>query len=218
MLSAVTVQAVFQSALRSRDRSDPEPARAAGELQRFNPRPGLATGATSRWRSRPAAWAVSIRAPVSRPGRLDGWLSGLTFEGVSIRAPVSRPGRPRTARLCSAAAWFQSAPRSRDRGDARALRLAKPPQLFQSAPRSRDRGDVNGTVCVDCKRAFQSAPRSRDRGDHGARIPRHILTSFNPRPGLATGATRRRRAWRRWSRVSIRAPVSRPGRRLMLVK
>ena len=35
---------------------------------------------------------------------------------------------------------------------------------------------------------------------------------FNPRPGLATGATWPRAPWRRNSCVSIRAPVSRPGR------
>jgi len=47
---------------------------------------------------------------------------------------------------------------------------------------------------------FQSAPRSRDRGDASAAITRRFTLSFNPRPGLATGATSDRRcAWCHWS-------------------
>ena len=39
-------------------------------------------------------------------------------------------------------------------------------------------------ICV-----FQSAPRSRDRGDLASRAVAEEFLRFNPRPGLATGAT-----------------------------
>ena len=155
---------------------------------------------------------------------------------------------------------FQSAPRSRDRGDLalRAVRLES--DEFQSAPRSRDRGDpvhpvrlirsfcfnprpglatgatreesvvatVHGVsirapvsrpgrrisrAVVSSRQLFQSAPRSRDRGDSHQKCPDNLRICFNPRPGLATGATFMPEKTARALGVSIRAPVSRPGRR-----
>ena len=83
----------FQSAPRSRERGDR--ARFQGELgpHCFNPRPAHASGAT-------------------RP------IIGLALVGpVSIRAPLTRAGR----QLAMVMLWndmvFQSAPRSRERGD-----------------------------------------------------------------------------------------------------
>src|ERR1041385_9156501 len=62
----------------------------------FNPRPGHATGATKPVGKLANRGQVSIRAPVTRPGRLAGTLT----------APVVTE--------------LQSAPRSRDRGDPKA--------------------------------------------------------------------------------------------------
>jgi hypothetical protein len=98
--SVVVGPAMFQSAPRSRDRGD-----GSGHSPRsdfitphgFNPRPGHATGATTRLAGLPAhakSQLVSIRAPVTRPGRPDGpILDGDPPRYVSIRAPVTRPGR-----------------------------------------------------------------------------------------------------------------------------
>ncbi len=154
----------------------------------FNPRPGLATGATRALVQRQARGTVSIRAPVSRPGRRRAKRIAGTSGDVSIRAPVSRPGRPGAAGFKVMLNTFQSAPRSRDRGDLLVPKLATMDDKFQSAPRSRDRGDV--------------------------KIGRLTLTGrrFNPRPGLATGATVGNGNVLQRLGVSIRAPVSRPGR------
>ena len=112
-------------------------------------------------------------------------------KSVSIRAPVTRPGRRGGALVPSGCRLsFQSAPRSLDRGDGRAGELCWPSScfnprpghstgatvaswpfadacshMFQSAPRSLDRGDTAHRAFTDCNRRFQSAPRSLDRGD-----------------------------------------------------
>ena len=84
---------------------------------------------------------------------------------------------------------FQSAPRSRDRGDAWRERRAMHICEFQSAPRSRDRGDRFARGKELSEALFQSAPRSRDRGDAKYRVLYGYYCCFNPRPGHATGAT-----------------------------
>ena len=62
-------------------------------MKGFNPRPGHATGATQ------------------------GTSQHLRKETVSIRAPVTRPGRRDFQKWKNFVREFQSAPRSRDRGD-----------------------------------------------------------------------------------------------------
>ncbi len=202
----------FQSAPRSRERDD-ECGRFAGDIV-----------------------PVSIRAPLSRAGRPLRVAGRIDSVVVSIRAPLSRAGRLLMPVLNSATAAFQSAPRSRERDDflghpdpgadlvsiraplsragrhrvrhqlcqlqevsiraplSRAGRL-DPSRIswwfvmFQSAPRSRERDDTPaGANSADALK-FQSAPRSRERDDLG--VP-DALPSF--------------------SRVSIRAPLSRAGR------
>ena len=130
----------FQSAPRSRDRGDLTSGFELPAVPCFNPRPGLATGATSSANLCSADLRVSIRAPVSRPGRREG--------GKENKASAK----------------------------------------------------------------FQSAPRSRDRGDGGVGENDLVRICFNPRPGLATGATSATPLQSKRSKVSIRAPVSRPGR------
>ena len=110
-------------------------------------------------------------------------------KSVSIRAPALRPGRPPPISYGEHHPEFQSAPRPCDRGDRRRGRRC--PQF----------------------RLFQSAPRPCDRGDPGERRRRWSGRCFNPRPGLATGATRCRSKWTGLLVVSIRAPALRPGRR-----
>ena len=108
---------------------------------------------------------------------------------------------------------FQSAPRSRERGD-RLMRCATfMDGSFQSAPRSRERGDPGGRDIHYPSIMFQSAPRSRERGDR--RRPQRSCcgtSSFNPRPALASGAIRLTPSHRAPTTVSIRAPLSRAGR------
>ena len=118
----------------------------------------------------------------------------------------------------SPATTFQSAPRPRGRGDSGPAAAANPPPSvsirappsragrpkrscrpssptwFQSAPRPRGRGDILLERYRQLKRKFQSAPRPRGRGDASSCWPR-----------------------RRRSRVSIRAPPSRAGRRWQLM-
>ena len=84
----------------------------------FNPRPGLATGATQSAAAADLVIAVSIRAPVLRPGRLTEQASAALADSL-----------------------FQSAPRSCDRGDAVKMGRKTHARAFQSAPRSCDRGD-----------------------------------------------------------------------------
>ena len=122
------------------------------------------------------------------------WVTG----GFSFR---ERPGfNPRPGHVTGATTgfflWkhtfmFQSAPRSRDRGDVLFAGLGRIRQPFQSAPRSRDRGDSNRNGYSKPVVLFQSAPRSRDRGDRlGSWQCYAVCSSFNPRPGHVTGATR----------------------------
>ena len=116
ILSPSPALVLFQSAPRSLDRGDRIRCRVFAGRSSFNPRPGHSTGATDVNFFNPLAFAVSIRAPVTRPGRpgghsilkMDGCfnprpghstgatprlrLHGNCFE-VSIRAPVTRPGR-----------------------------------------------------------------------------------------------------------------------------
>src|SRR5256885_2147454 len=142
---ALAISLMFQSAPRSCDRGDVVGLLFAAHVCGFNPRPGLATGATSTAKSSANSRPVSIRAPVLRPGRhfthheeeiysevsirapvlRPGRLANGVFVAgldapVSIRAPVLRPGRRQGRPDLGGIVMFQSAPRSCDRGDARA--------------------------------------------------------------------------------------------------
>ena len=131
----------------------------------FNPRPGLATGATQVRILPGLLVCVSIRAPVSRPGRPRGTMLVQATGGVSIRAPVSRPGR-------------QYHRHHEQRKHTVSIR----------APVSRP-GRLRLRRRLRRMMKFQSAPRSRDRGDSPPASPLRPAYRFNPRPGLATGAT-----------------------------
>ncbi len=154
----------FQSAPRSRDRGDRTAASPLPCVPSFNPRPGHATGAT---KSMIGIGAVSY---------------------VSIRAPVTRPGRRRGTRFASRMGQFQSAPRSRDRGDRTSLTVRSQGAGFNPRP-----GHATGATWPQSRRGTEQK-------------------CFNPRPGHATGATSVVCAPMCQIFVSIRAPVTRPGR------
>ncbi len=84
--------------------------------------------------------------------------------------------------------WFQSAPRSFDRGDSRSTARYQRLALFQSAPRSFDRGDLPG-----------AQPPARDR----VSIRTPVLRPGRPKTEAARANAKK---------VSIRTPVLRPGR------
>ncbi len=197
---------MFQSAPRSRERGD-----------------------TSQIPIREQSRPVSIRAPLTRAGRLSP-VSDLDDQSlVSIRAPLTRAGRLFALLFISISAWFQSAPRSRERGDSNGRSLTTCLLAFQSAPRSRERGDRFAPCDVAAVGSFQSAPRSRERGDPFNRSLTEFNNRFNPRPAHASGATlqstdsavcfnpRPAHAAGRLTAaigvdVSIRAPLTRAGR------
>ena len=108
-------------------------------------------------------------------------------------------------------AKFQSAPRSRDRGDRKPATLARAIVVSIRAPVMRP-GRQNPSRRRRPPSMFQSAPRSRDRGDPLSAETQKLTGCFNPRPGHATGATTAAISRRRHWQVSIRAPVTRPGR------
>ena len=181
----------FQSAPRSLDRGDSSAPARLSSFTSFNPRPGHSTGATQTFAAAlSVVHRVSIRAPVTRPGRHQiatgdadqlhsfnprpGHSTGATCRPtpqhrsaivVSIRAPVTRPGRlDNRDRLLSAVM----------------------------------------TVSI-------RAPVTRP-GRHGVAWRDGICQCFNPRPGHSTGATEWPEESCEASEVSIRAPVTRPGR------
>ena len=156
--------------------------------------------------------AGSIRAPLSRAGRHAGLATTAVAAFVSIRAPLSRAGRHRGAHALgdsnrvSIRAPLSRAGRRPDTGAAPRF------DLFQSAPRSRERGDAPHSSQPFANQSFQSAPRSRERGDSARSSPCPGRSSFNPRPALASGATFEFPIKDEHARVSIRAPLSRAGR------
>ena len=133
-----------------------------------------------------------------RPGLTTGATDALAFANkvlvVSIRAPASRPGRPY-----------------------RHGRVRRPRHVSIRAPASRP-GRL-ATMLQPCRRSsFQSAPRPHDRGDRCETRAIKDPRGFNPRPGLTTGATGKLNTSRETGPVSIRAPASRPGRRILARK
>ena len=202
----------------------------------FNPRPGHATGATAERLPVPRPLVMFQSAPRSRDRGDEVRSHGEGRNVVSIRAPVTRPGRPAGNAGNAQQTVFQSAPRSRDRGDPLCPRWVIRITGFNPRP-----GHATGATHCSCgtvtkvsvsirapvtrpgrlnqisaglpANRFQSAPRSRDRGDIVSDRIEPSPTGFNPRPGHATGATEQRRVLCRVFQVSIRAPVTRPGRR-----
>ncbi len=171
--------------------------------------------------------AVSIRAlieqAVAHPkfqsaprscDRGDAWGRGGS-EGVfhvSIRAPVLRPGRRfRLHRLARFSHCFN--PRPGLATGATACRYVSfVPMEFQSAPRSCDRGDTQTSSVAPVLLSFNPRPGLATGATRCSRFSLRALARFNPRPGLATGATAPEVRHFKLKKVSIRAPVLRPGR------
>ncbi len=155
----------------------------------FNPRPDPRTGATP--------------APMHRRRRIP----------VSIRAPIRGPGRHFSSVFGCRWTWFQSAPRSEDRGDpstpaarptldrfnprpdprtGATMRFTRPgPATSCFNPRPDPR--TGATPRPDRPRArtltFQSAPRSEDRGDVEKGVANASPGLFQSAPRSEDGAT-----------------------------
>ena len=210
--NAEDASALFQSALRSRDRSDVQLVTTGTVFVVFQ--------SALRSRDRSDIRAGSPRDIISR------------FQS----ALRSRDRSDSDAKFIrSVPYWFQSALRSRDRSDRLRRHRASGWCLFQSALRSRDRSDsspsvqwhdadvsIRAPVTRPERRAewvdglqlsgFQSALRSRDRSDGLNGWTAYTYPGFNPRSGHATGATPQNSTDRPAVIVSIRAPVTRPER------
>ena len=180
----------FQSAPRPCDRGDAQAAHHHRPFAGFNPRPGLATGATSDYYTT-TNYSVfqSAPRPCDRGDIAVGTIGALVF-------------------------MFQSAPRPCDRGDSSPADSTRTDTVSIRAPALRP-GRPVGAWQPASVAVFQSAPRPCDRGDPGSRLSVKQPPCFNPRPGLATGATRSGGGGIRRDCVSIRAPALRPGRPLM---
>ena len=125
---------MFQSAPRSRDRGDLKSKPWRMPLICFNPRPGHATGATCDCECDRRLW----RCFNPRPGHATGATIFIKMNQdgmvVSIRAPVTRPGRHIMEYDADGDQMFQSAPRSRDRGDARRFGWQAKSKSFNPRP------------------------------------------------------------------------------------
>ncbi len=132
---------------------------------------------------------VSIRAPIQGPGRLNCFRKDVHRSSVSIRAPIQGPGRLLNERMGLATL------------------------LFQSAPRSKDRGDSGQTVLtVDALKVSIRAPIQGPGRRIAIAQASNLVNCFNPRPDPRTGATRIGNLPDLPSAVSIRAPIQGPGR------
>ncbi len=181
-------------------------------MARFNPRPAQSSGAT--WRSVEDARerTVSIRAPLSRAGRPGRMNSELAYQGFNPRPAQSSGATSYSGVIMLLRIWFQSAPRSVERGDClRCPRLRGlsrfNPRPAQSSGATLDAGrtslayDVSiraplsragrpshepnpGNVLVSIRAPLSRAGRHRVADDPVQHTPR-----FNPRPAQSSGAT-----------------------------
>ena len=159
--------------------------------------------------------AVSIRAPIRRPGRLLSPHNCVEFAGFNPR-PDPKTGATRvTACPQSPRDVFQSAPRSEDRGDFRGLGSHGVNTSFNPRPDPKTGATVHKRYLDYENILFQSAPRSEDRGDKG-------ICLFPCAGGVSIRAPIRRPGRRPAElrhadqlSVSIRAPIRRPGRPLL---
>ncbi len=225
----------FQSAPRSRERDDSTASAVFSVITCFNPRPALASGTTWHFAPRLSESMVSIRAPLSRAGRLTQPGAALGGHDVSIRVPLSRAGRREQTIEAIRVMQFQSASRSRERDDSCRLACGAILVSFQSASRSRERDDRNehstdgGKTCFNPRPALASGTTGSVLSKPAAlpvsiRVPlsragrlwwlrgRSASGSFNPRPALASGTTIKDFAGKGTFAVSIRVPLSRAGR------
>ncbi len=117
----------------------------------FNPRPAHASGATYQTSLPPLCLFVSIRAPLTRAGRRAPVRAIGQEIWVSIRAPLTRAGRLKRLReMVSLIRVSIRAPLTRA-GRHTACVLNPESMPFQSAPRSRERGDCGRFITLSRK-------------------------------------------------------------------
>ncbi len=184
----------FQSAPRSRERDDFSSRNGRGLTLCFNPRPALASGTTDAEDAAGHSRVVSIRAPLSRAGRLLPPNTNADTMEVSIRAPLSRAGRRISVSTSARKSLFQSAPRSRERDDYRHQVFRELRPCFNPRPAL-----ASGTTQCECGQSRMievsiRAPLSR-AGRLGQCSARPQRGCFNPRPALASGTTTHGRSW-----------------------
>ena len=156
---------MFQSALRSEERSDFYAVGAHAALGCFNPR--FAPKSEAIWRSASTAAEISFQSALRSEERSDppcGRNDGLRI-WVSIRASLRRAKRCTNYYLVGGDDAFQSALRSEERSDgsARVHRGARRRFNPRFAPKSEAISAV--TLSQVCFFEFQSALRSEERSD-----------------------------------------------------
>jgi len=152
--------ALFQSALRSGERSDAIGAGSSVIARGFNPRSARVSGATRPGGARRAGG----RSFNPRSARVSG-ATALSFELCRARWCFN----PRSARV-SGATW--------------ALPHAPSPLVFQSALRSGERSDTARAWPANSLSLFQSALRSGERSDCGPRCALVVLRLVSIRAPL----------------------------------
>ena len=161
-----------------------------GRRHCFNPRPALSNGATDRY---------------------DGQDLGC---GVSIRAPLSRTGRHRIQRVEVSRLWFQSAPRSLERGDQTEAEASGLIAGFNPRPALSNGATAPTSQPLPAGAVSIRAPLSRTGRPRGSDAARSDCPVSIRAPLSRTGRHRHHAAWEVDGAVSIRAPLSRTGRRL----
>ncbi len=125
---------MFQSAPRSRERGDLIPVASPEKIDKFQSAPRSRERGDRGRRKGGEGDCVSIRAPLSRAGRHMSTGSIGKTAGVSIRAPLSRAGRPLSPQVAPPPSEFQSAPRSRERGDFKSSAQKRETSCFNPRP------------------------------------------------------------------------------------
>ena len=153
---------------------------------------------------------VSIRAPLSRAGRLP-WMPRRSSRRCFNPRPALASGTTTCYLAGSNGAQFQSAPRSRERDDPHLPKSESPPPSFNPRPAL-----ASGTTCR-CVRALTLHRRFNPRpalasGTTTAMIQATVLLWFQSAPRSRERDDARVSVSVEGADVSIRAPLSRAGR------
>ncbi len=204
---------MFQSTPRSEERGDWASTSPAAVETSFNPRPAPKNGAT----------AVLLRIA----NRL----------GVSIHAPLRRTGRLGRKGRMDQSKWFQSTPRSEERGDPSPCAALAGPRSFNPRPAPKNGATWQSSIIGATIQSFNPRPAPKNGATSQGLIPDcqgpgvsiHAPLRRTGRQGLIQSSSGRRRfqstprseergdqaysAIQAYIKVSIHAPLRRTGRR-----